>query len=295
MKSSIQEQQKKIVFVTGTSTGFGKLTAITLSKAGHTVIAAMRGTKGKNQAIAEELAALPNIDVTELDVTSDESVNSAIRQAIIKHGRIDVLVNNAGVAGFGVLEAYSIDQIKNMLEVNLYGVIRTYNAVLPSMREHRNGLIINLTSGASGFTLPFMVPYFISKFGVEAITEGLQSELKPYGIENVSIQPGVYPTEMNNGSKAGVPADKPEIVAAYGAEAVNAANQMGAALFGKMAQFKMDPQTIADGVVDLVNMGKGQRPLRYPLDAAALGADEEFIQSRATIKAKWVNNYGFSL
>jgi NAD(P)-dependent dehydrogenase (short-subunit alcohol dehydrogenase family) len=105
MKPPIQEQQKKIVLITGTSTGFGKLTAITLSKAGHTVIAAMRGTTGKNQAIAGELAALPNIDMVELDVTSDESVNSAIQQTLAKHGKIDVLVNNAGVSGFGVLEA----------------------------------------------------------------------------------------------------------------------------------------------------------------------------------------------
>jgi len=292
MNSSIE---KKTILITGTSTGFGKLTAITLSKAGHTVIAAMRGTTGKNQAIAKELAALPNIDVAELDVTSDESVSKAIEQALVRYGKIDVLVNNAGVAGFGVLEAYSIDQVKNMLEVNLYGVIRTYDAVLPSMRERKNGLIINITSGASGFTAPFMVPYFISKFGVETITEGLQSELKPYGIENVSIQPGVYPTEMNNGSKVGVNADKPEIAAAYGEDAVNAFNQLGAALFGKMADFKMDPQTIADGVLALVNMEKGSRPLRYPLDAAALGADKEFIKARADIKAKWANNYGFSL
>jgi short-subunit dehydrogenase len=163
------------------------------------------------------------------------------------------------------------------------------------MRENKNGLIINLSTGASGFTLPFMIPYFASKFAVESITEGLQSELKPYGIENVSIQSGVYPTEMNNGSKVGVHADKPEIVTAYGEDAVNAANEMGAALFGKMTSFKMDPQTIADGILELVNMEKGKRPLRYPLDAAALGTDKEFIKARADIKTKWVGSYGFSL
>ena len=286
---------KKTILITGTSTGFGKLTALTLAKAGHTVIAAMRGTTGKNEAVAKELAAIPGIDVVELDVTSDESVKNAVKETLDKHGKIDVLVNNAGVAGFGVLEAYTLDQVRNMMEVNFYGVIRTYDAVLPSMRENKNGLIINITTGASGFTLPFMIPYFASKFAVESITEGLQSELKPYGIDNVSIQSGVYPTEMNNGSKAGVHADKPEIVAAYGEDAVNAATQMGTALFGKMADLKMDPQTIADGVLTLVNMEKGKRPLRYPLDAAAQGTDAEFIQARADIKAKWVNSYGFSL
>lgn len=265
--------------------------ATTLSKAGHTVIAGMRGVHGKNAAVAKELAALPNIEVAELDVTSDDSVNNAVKQIISKHGKIDVLVNNAGVAGFGLLEAYTLDQIRNLFEVNFYGVIRTYQAVLPSMRKNKNGLIINLTSGASGHTLPFMVPYLASKFGVESITEGIQDELGQYGIESVSIQPGVYPTEMNTGVKTGFNADKPEIVAEYGDATAQQFNAMGGAMFGKMAEFRMDPQTIADGVLQLVNMAKGTRPLRYPLDAIAQGTDVEFIKARAEIKAKWVTKY----
>ncbi|MRG47658.1 SDR family NAD(P)-dependent oxidoreductase [Chitinophaga sp. SYP-B3965] len=281
----------KTILITGTSTGFGKLMAITLSKAGHTVIAGMRGINGKNAAVAKELAALPNVTVAELDVTSDDSVNSAVAQIISKHGKIDVLVNNAGVAGFGLLEAYTLDQIRNLFEVNFYGVIRTYQAVLPSMRKNKSGLIINLTSGASGHTLPFMVPYLASKFGVESITEGLQDELGQYGIENVSIQPGVYPTEMNTGAKTGFNADKADIVAEYGDATTQQFNALGGALFGKMAEFKMDPQTIADGVLQLINMDKGTRPLRYPLDAIAQGTDVEFIKARAEIKAKWVGKY----
>jgi NAD(P)-dependent dehydrogenase (short-subunit alcohol dehydrogenase family) len=286
---------KKTILITGTSTGFGKLTALTLSKAGHTVIAAMRGTTGKNEAVAKELAALPNIEVVELDVTSDASVNSAVTQVLAKHGNIDVLVNNAGLSGFGVTEAYSVEQVQKLFDVNFYGVLRTYKAVLPAMRAARNGLIINLSTGASGFTLPFMVPYMASKFAMETLTEGFQHELKAYGIENVSIQSGVYPTEMNNGSKAGVHADEADIVAAYGEAATTAFNNMGGALFGKMAAFKMDPQTIADGILTLVNKEKGQVPLRYPLDAVALGTDQEFIDARAAIKDKWVAAYGFSL
>jgi NAD(P)-dependent dehydrogenase (short-subunit alcohol dehydrogenase family) len=193
----------KTVLITGTSTGFGKLTSITLANAGYTVIAGMRGTKGKNEAVAKELSLISNIEVVDIDVTQDESVKQAINAILAKHGKIDVLVNNAAVAGFGLLEAYSIDQIRQMFEVNFYGVIRMYQAVLPSMRKEKNGLIINITTGASGHTLPFMIPYFASKFGVETITEGLQDELKQFNIENVSIQPGVYPTEMNSGVKAG--------------------------------------------------------------------------------------------
>ncbi|MDN3582537.1 SDR family oxidoreductase [Mucilaginibacter flavus] len=286
---------KKIVLVTGTSTGFGKLITQTLAKEGHTVIAAMRGTTGKNEAVAIELSALPNVDVVELDVTNDESVKNAFAGSLEKYGRIDVLVNNAGVSGFGLAEAYTINQVRNMFEVNFYGVLRTYDAVLPSMREHKSGLIINISTGASGFTLPYMVPYMASKFAMESLVEGFDQELKAYGIENVSIQSGVYPTEMTSGGKAGFNADKEDIIAAYGDDAANAFNAMGGAMFGKMADFKMNPQTIADGVLHLINLNKGERPLRYPLDAIAQGTDHEFVKSRAEIKDKWLKNYGFSI
>ena len=282
---------EKIIFITGTSTGFGKLTTITLSKAGYTVIAGMRDIAGRNAAAAKELSALPKVDVVEIDVTNDDSVKNAFAGVLAKYGRVDVLINNAAVTGFGLLEAYSIDQIKQMFEVNFYGVIRTYQEVLPAMRRAQKGLIINITSGASGHTLPFMVPYLASKFGVETISEGLQDELAEYNIENVTIQPGVYPTEMTNGSKAGVHSDKPEITAAYGDAATEKFNAIGTALFGKMAQYNMDPQTIADGILKLVNMQDGTRPLRFPLDAIAEGTDQEFIDARAATKAKWLAKY----
>lgn len=281
----------KTIFITGTSTGFGKLTAITLSHAGHTVIAGIRGTKDKNKDVALELAALPNIEVAEIDITDDASVNNAFAQTLAKHGKIDVLVNNAGVSGFGLFEAYSIDKIRQMFEVNFYGVVRTYRAVLPSMRKAGSGLIINLTSGASGHTLPFMIPYLASKFGVESITEGLQDELRQFGIDNVSIQPGVYPTEMNNGSKAGIGADRAEIAQAYEPVASEIFNGLGAKMFGKMAEFDMNPQVIADGILELVNMKNGERPLRFPLDAIAQGTDLEFVQARAEIKTRWQEKY----
>lgn len=281
----------KTIFITGTSSGFGKLTAITLANAGHSVIAGMRNTTGKNAAAANELSKLPNIEVVDIDITDDVSVKEAFERILIKYGKIDVLINNAAVSGFGLLEGYSIDQVRKMFEVNVYSVLRTYQAVLPSMRKEKNGLIINITTGASGHTLPFMIPYISSKLVVESFTEGLQDELADYGIENVSIQPGVYPTEMNNGSKAGINADKQEIIDQYGTAATDKFNALGTALFGKMAQFDMNPQTIADGILELVNMKKGERPLRFPLDAIAQGTDKEFIEARAAIKAKWLAAY----
>jgi NAD(P)-dependent dehydrogenase (short-subunit alcohol dehydrogenase family) len=281
----------KIIFITGTSTGFGRLMAVTLAKAGHSVIAGMRGVTTKNKAVAEVLSDIPNIEVAEIDILNENSVQEAFKHVFAKYGHIDVLVNNAAVSGFGLLEAYSIDRIKEMFEVNFYGVVRTYQAVLPEMRRARKGLIINLTSGASGHTLPFMIPYLASKFGVESITEGMQEELAQFGIENVSIQPGVYPTEMNTGNKQGILSDKPEITQQYEPIATEMFNALGAGLFGKMADFKMDPQVIADGVLALINMPVGTRPLRYPLDAIAEGTDVEFINARAEIKSRWLKKY----
>jgi NAD(P)-dependent dehydrogenase (short-subunit alcohol dehydrogenase family) len=281
----------KTIFITGTSTGFGKLTAITLANAGHSVIAGMRNTQTKNATVAAELNAIPNIEVTDIDITDDISVNKAFEKIISKYGKIDVLINNAAVSGFGLLESYSLEQFKSMFEVNTYSVLRTYHAVLPYMRKENNGLIINITTGASGHTLPFMIPYIASKMVVESITEGMQEELRDFGIENVSIQPGVYPTEMNNGSKTGINADRQEIITAYGDSSTEKFNALGSALFGKMAQFDMNPQTIADGILQLVSMKKGERPLRFPLDAIAQGTDKEFIEARAKIKSKWLAAY----
>jgi NAD(P)-dependent dehydrogenase (short-subunit alcohol dehydrogenase family) len=179
-----------------------------------------------------------------------------------------------------------------MFETNFYGVLRTYFAVLPSMRASKCGLIINLSTGASGFSLPYMIPYMSSKFAMEALVEGIDSELRDFGIENVSIPCGVYPTGMAD--KGGFNADKPNIIAEY-KDFDRRMENLSSSLFGKMADFKMDPQTIADGIKKLVDMQKGSRPLRYPLDAIAQGTDEEFISAKSKIKRKWAAKYGFDI
>ena len=282
----------KVILITGTSSGFGKLTAITLAADGHSVIAAMREPQGKNVKAAEELSQTDNIEVVEMDVTSDTSVNEAIAHVLKRYGKIDVLVNNAAVTGFGVAEAHSLDVFRRMFETNFYGILRTYFAVLPAMRAAKCGLIINLSTGASGFSLPYMIPYMSSKFAMETLVEGIDSELRDFGIENVSIPCGVYPTGM--AEKGGFNADKPEITDAY-KDFEPRMSALGTALFGKMETFEMNPQTIADGIKKLVNMQKGSRPLRYPLDAIAQGTDEEFISAKAKIKRKWATKYGFDI
>jgi short-subunit dehydrogenase len=106
-----------------------------------------------------------------MDITNDDSVNNAVEQVLKKYGQIDVLVNNAGVAGFGLFESTSLENMKGLFDVNLFGVVRTYQAVLPSMRKHKSGLIINISSGFGIFASPFVVPYQMGKFWLEALTE----------------------------------------------------------------------------------------------------------------------------
>uniref|UniRef100_UPI00131C9A6D SDR family NAD(P)-dependent oxidoreductase n=1 Tax=Pedobacter sp. L105 TaxID=1641871 RepID=UPI00131C9A6D len=113
----------KTILITGTSSGFGKLMALDLAKKGNRVIAAMRNITTKNADIAKELGVIPNIEVVEMDVTSTASVNAAVETTVKKYGQIDVLVNNAGITGFGLFEATSIEQMKNIFEVNVWGSV----------------------------------------------------------------------------------------------------------------------------------------------------------------------------
>jgi NAD(P)-dependent dehydrogenase (short-subunit alcohol dehydrogenase family) len=283
----------KNVLITGTSSGFGKLTALTLADQGYSVIAAMRGSKDKNAAVAEELKNTPNIEVIEMDVTSSDSVNGAVEKILAKYGAIDVLVNNAGVTGSGVLEATSVDVIKALFEVNYFGLIRLYQAILPGMRKNKSGLIINISSGLGLVSLPYLIPYNSSKFALEALTEGIRTEVKRFNIENISIQCGPYPTGIN--LKTGFNADKRNIIDEYGSVTHDAIQRFGGKLYEKINHYQMNPQAIADGLLKLVKMPAGKRPFQLPIDAIAEGTDQILIDTRNKALASYIDNYGFEV
>jgi len=277
------------VLVTGTSSGFGKLTAITLANAGHQVIATMRNTATKNKTVAEGLAAHANIEVVDMDLESDSSVKETFTAVLEKYGHIDVLVNNAGLSIGGFFEAHSMDQVKMLFETNVYGVFRTYKAVLPEMRARKAGLIINISSGLGLFSLPGITPYAATKFAVEAFTEGIREEVRPFGIENVSIQCGAYPTGIM--TKGAVQQMDEEITAIYREVFPSDPAEKMKLLLSKMEEFKMDPQNIADAVLALVDMEVGSRPEQFPVDAVAQGADKKFITVRDQLKKEWLSNH----
>ncbi|UOQ69277.1 SDR family oxidoreductase [Hymenobacter volaticus] len=282
----------KNILITGTSSGFGKLMVLSLSEQGHSVIAAMRNTTSKNAAVAQELAALPNVEVVEMDITRDESVQQAVTSTLEKYGHLDVLVNNAGITGFGLLEATSIAQMKNLFEVNLFGVVRAYQAVLPSMRAHKSGLIINISSGFGVVATPFVVPYQMTKFGLEALTEGIRHEVKGYGIETVSVLPGPFPTEIGAKAASYGP-DRPEVVAAYGPAMQTALEQFGGIMEGKITEYRMDAQEVADAVSRLIAMKDGTRPFQTTVNRMTADLEQEYADSKNPFKTIWMERMGW--
>ena len=187
---------QKIAVVTGSSSGIGLETAIHLAKNGFKTYATMRNTN-KSDTIKQRSQSenLP-IEILQLDVTDDESVKNAINIIVKKEGQIDVLVNNAGYAILGAVEDLSPEEIRDQFETNVFGVYRTTQAVLPTMRKQKNGRIITIGSIA-GFTgMPIASAYVASKFAVEGFTESLKHEVSPFGIHACVIEPGVIKTHI---------------------------------------------------------------------------------------------------
>jgi NADP-dependent 3-hydroxy acid dehydrogenase YdfG len=282
---------KKVILITGSSTGFGALMVQTFAKDGHTVIASMRNIKGHNAESAQKLGALPNTEVIDLDVTDDTSVKNAIAAVYDKYGRIDVLINNAGIYGGGVMESYSVSQIQKLFDVNVWGVLRMNNEVLPIMRAAKEGLIITISSQVGRISLPLQSAYNASKFALEGLIEGAYDELLGQGVESVLLEPGGFMTEII--SKAHVNGDREGIQESYGSDLLTLKESIGK-VFGKLfTESAPDPQIIADGALLLVNAEKGKRPLRTPLDPLSKGIDQEYNTTTEEIRKRWLKAYGF--
>jgi len=253
-----------VVLITGTSSGFGRETAERLARRGHRVFATMRASTGRN---AEHRLALQQLarneslqlEVLDLDVTDDASVDAAVEVALGRAGRLDVVINNAGYAAIGVTEAFTPQQFEQMFAVNVLGVVRVNRAVLPSMRRRRSGLLIHVSSGAGRCVVPAMATYCASKFALEAIADAYRYELLPFGIDSILIEPGIYRTPIFN--RIAAPADQVRL-AEYGSAADYAHRVLGV-FQGAIA----DPDNpgsdeVAEALVKLVEMPAAQRPFR---------------------------------
>jgi NAD(P)-dependent dehydrogenase (short-subunit alcohol dehydrogenase family) len=184
------------VLITGTSKGIGYETALAFARAGYRVHATMRNPS-QSPALAEA-AAKENLPITidTLDVDSDDSVRDGIATIQSEHGPVDILVNNAGVERAGSIEEQSLDDFRATMETNYFGALRCIKAVVPQMRQRRNGTIINISSVAGSFSSPPMTAYCASKWALEALSESLACEMKTFGVRVLLVKPGIIDTSM---------------------------------------------------------------------------------------------------
>jgi NAD(P)-dependent dehydrogenase (short-subunit alcohol dehydrogenase family) len=187
---------KKTIVVTGASSGFGRLSANALARSGHTVYASMRETKGRNApqvADVEKFAKDNGVDLRalELDVNSQESVDAGIAQIVATHGRLDVIVHNAGHMVFGPAEAFTPEQLAELYDINVLSTQRVNRAALPQLRKQREGLLVWVSSSSSaGGTPPYLSPYFAAKAGMDALAVQYARELSRWGDRDVDRRAG---------------------------------------------------------------------------------------------------------
>jgi NAD(P)-dependent dehydrogenase (short-subunit alcohol dehydrogenase family) len=245
-----------IAFVTGTSSGIGLATAVTLARGGHKVIATMRNldSAGELQKIvsAEKLP----VTVASLNVDEDASVDSAIRKVIAENGRIDVLVNNAGIGGGGSVEETPVAEFRAKMETNFFGALRCIKAVIPEMRERRDGCVINVTSISGRMALAPQAAYSASKFALEALSECLAQEMKSFNVRVAIIEPGVIATPIFAKAKP-LPEDSPY---------PHAKRQR--ALFTASLATPTSPYVVGEQIRQIVDGDSWQ--LRYPVGPDAI-------------------------
>ncbi|WP_010529776.1 SDR family oxidoreductase [Lentibacillus jeotgali] len=194
----VSEQHRSVVFITGASGGFGLLTSLAFAESGYFVLASMRDLAKKETLLekARKQGVEANIECVCLDVTKQDDIDSEIPDIIEHFGNIDVLVNNAGYAAGGFTEELPLEEWRQQFETNFFGLIAVTKAVLPYMRKHQRGTIINLSSISGKMALPGLAPYSASKYALEGFSEALRLEMLPYGVHVVLVEPGSYQTDI---------------------------------------------------------------------------------------------------
>src|SRR5277367_6327683 len=189
---------KQVIVITGASSGFGRLSANALAKAGHIVYASMRDTTGRNAAQVadvERYAKDNNVDLRaiELDVNAQPSVDAAIAKIVTEQGRLDVVMHNAGHMVFGPAEAFTPEQLAELYDINVLSTQRVNRAALPQLRKQGRGLLVWVSSSSSaGGTPPYLAPYFAAKAGMDAMAVVYARELARWGIETSIVVPGAF-------------------------------------------------------------------------------------------------------
>ena len=282
-----------IAFVTGTSTGIGMATAVSLARAGHTVYAGMRTPQRRGELHENmEREKLPIRIVTQ-DVDSDAGARGPIEQAIAEAGGIDVLVNNAGIGTMGSVEETPLADVRSTMETNFFGALRCIQAVVPGMRKRGTGCIVNVTSVAGRIAMAPQGPYGSSKWALEALSECLAQEMKSFGIRVAIVEPGVVATAIFGK----IPPD----VEGTPYPQKRRLDE----IFRASLETPVSPFVVGDAIRDIVDSGTWT--LRHPIGADAAGflqwraslTDEQWVAWGAISDEEWVSyvrsNFGLNV
>jgi NAD(P)-dependent dehydrogenase (short-subunit alcohol dehydrogenase family) len=223
----------------------------------------MRDVAGRNSRVRDELVEAAKaeghaLQVLEMDVADEQSVNAAIADVIRQHGRVDALVNNAGMMPVGVTEAYTVKEIEAQFAVNFFGAVRTDRAVLPHMRAAGSGVLIHVTSLMGRVVFPFFGVYSASKFALEALAEAYRYELSNFGVDSVIVEPGPFPSNLLPSSPE--PSDH-AVLKTYGDVAAIPGHIKQHSNDGNDPQNPPRPQRVANAIAQLVEATE-RRPLR---------------------------------
>ncbi len=188
--------ESPVAVVTGANSGIGRATAIHLAQQGMRVFGTVRSVAKADKLLAMAKTAGVTVEIAELDVADDESVRAGFEQILASAGRVDHLVNSAGVGGNAVAEECPSELYNDVFNINVTGTVRCAQAVLPGMRERRSGTIVNITSVAGRIAALAQSPYVASKWALEGVSEGMAQELAPFGVRVAIVEPGVTKTAI---------------------------------------------------------------------------------------------------
>ena len=287
---------KSVILVTGASTGIGRLTAVSLAAAGHTVYASMRDVAGRNAAHVRELrdwsfAHGHDLRAVELDVLSQDSADAAVRTVVAEQGRLDVVVHNAGHLVTGPTEAFTPEEMTRVFDTNVLGAQRVNKAALPVLRQQQSGLLlwVGSTTTRGGYP-PFMGPYAAAKAAMDSIAVTMSYELARFGIETSIMVPGAFTAGTAHFPNAGKPAD---VATARAYDRYDGLmDQIGAKLSALMPP-DADPQAVADEIARIVALPAGMRPFRSVVDFLGDGA-AEVTEVAERVRAEFARRIGIA-
>ncbi|WP_327189223.1 SDR family NAD(P)-dependent oxidoreductase [Streptomyces xinghaiensis] len=269
--------QPQVVVVTGASSGFGNLTARALAEAGHIVYAGMRATADRNAPAVAALAEFKKdrgaeIAAVEMDVLEQESVDAAIDRVMTEQKRVDVVVHNAGHMVLGPAEAFTVDQLAGVYDVNVLSTQRVNRTVLPVMRRRQRGLLVWVGSSSTrGGHPPFLAPYFAAKAAMDALAESYAAELVNFGIETTLVVPGAYPSGTNHFAHAGTPADTTR--GAQYDEPYGRLRDTVTEALSDIFPSGREAGEVAAEIVRVIGLPHGERPFRTHIDPSRDGSE----------------------